>query len=63
MMNNPMMQNIAKNPDFLKNALGMLKDPNNKGMLEMMAKNVPGGFNPNTLLKGMEFMINTVSFF
>ena len=36
MMNNPSMQNIIKNPDFLKSTLSMLKDPNNKGMLDMM---------------------------
>lgn len=36
MMNNPSMQNLLKNPDILNNALNMIKDPNNKGMLDMM---------------------------
>jgi len=37
MMNNPSMANLMKNPDMIKNALNMLKDPNNKGMLDMVS--------------------------
>jgi hypothetical protein len=35
MMSNPSMTGLLKNPDMLKMALNMLKDPNNKGMAEM----------------------------
>ena len=36
MMNNPSLQGLLSNPDFMNNAVNMLKDPNNKGMLDMM---------------------------
>lgn len=36
MMSNPGMQSLMKNPDFMKNTLNMLKDPNNKHMLDMI---------------------------
>lgn len=35
-MNNPSMANFFNNPDMLNNALNMLKDPRNRGMLDMM---------------------------
>ena len=36
MMQNPSMKNLMGNPDMLNTALNMLKDPNNRGMLDMM---------------------------
>lgn len=36
MMNNPSLSGLMKNPDMINTALKMLKDPNNRGMLDMM---------------------------
>ena len=36
MMKDPSMSNLIKNPEFLKNSLSMLRDPNNKAMLDMI---------------------------
>lgn len=36
MMQNPSMKNLMNNPDMISNVLNMMKDPNNRGMLDMM---------------------------
>ncbi len=36
MMQNPSLQGLFQNPDFLDNAVKMLSDPRNKGMIDMM---------------------------
>ena len=36
MMQNPSMKNLMNNPDMLSSALNMMKDPRNRGMLDMM---------------------------
>ena len=38
MGNNPAMQNMMKDPTFLKGAFSMLNDPKNKAMMDMMAQ-------------------------
>ena len=56
MMNNPSMANLMKNPDMIKNALNMLKDPNNKGMLDMVSQQYPG-MNMNMVVKGLDVLV------
>lgn len=41
MGSNPDMQNMMRDPSFLKGAFGMLNDPKNKGMMDMMAQSNP----------------------
>lgn len=36
MMKDPSLQGLMKNPEFLQNTIGMLKDPKNKAMLDMI---------------------------
>lgn len=36
MMNNPSMKGFMNNPEMINTALNMIKDPKNKGMLDMM---------------------------
>ena len=36
MMQNPSLQGMLQNPDFLENTVKMLSDPRNKGMMDMM---------------------------
>jgi hypothetical protein len=33
---NPAMQNMIKDPAFIKSAMGMFRDPQNKAMIDMM---------------------------
>lgn len=33
---NPSLQGLMSNPDMINSALQMLKDPRNKGMMDMM---------------------------
>ena len=42
MGSNPAMQNMMKDPAFLKGAFSMLNDPKNKAMMDMMAQQNPG---------------------
>ena len=56
MMNNPSMKGLLQNPDFLSNALNMLKDPRNKGMLESMAGQHKG-MNMNAFIKVLEVLV------
>lgn len=44
---------MLQNPDFLNNTLKMLKDPNNKAMMDMMQQQNPN-MNMNTVLKALE---------
>lgn len=60
LVSNPSMQNLIKNPDFLSNALNMMKDPKNKGMTDMLQKQYPG-MNVNALIRVLEFLINLAS--
>lgn len=53
MMQNPSLQGMLQNPDFLNNTLKMLKDPNNKAMMDMMQQQNPN-MNMNMVLKALE---------
>ena len=53
MMQNPSLQGMLQNPDFLNNTLKMLKDPNNKAMMDMMQQQNPN-MNMNMVLKALD---------
>lgn len=52
-MQNPSLQGMLQNPDFLNNTLKMLKDPNNKAMMDMMQQQNPN-MNMNMVLKALD---------
>ncbi len=52
MMQNPSLQGMLQNPDFLENTAKMLSDPRNKSMLDMMQQQNPN-MNMNLLLKAL----------
>ena len=60
MMQNPSIQGMMQNPEFLENTAKMLKDPRNKAMLDMMKQQNPN-MNIDLLLKGMSGLAKVAS--
>lgn len=59
-MNNPSMGNLLNNPDMLTTAVNMMKDPNNKAMLDMMQQQNPN-INMNMMIKAVDVLAKLVS--
>lgn len=61
MMSQPNLQNLMKNPDMINNALKMLKDPSNKGMLDMVKQQNPN-LNLDMMLKSIKVLSKVVEY-
>ena len=55
MMENPSLSGLLDNPEFLKNAVGMLKSPMARPQVEQMAKQM--NMNPDTMIKAMDWLV------
>ncbi len=61
MMSNPSLSGLMNNPDMIGNALNMLKDPKNRGMLDMMKQQNPN-MNVDMMIKGIEVVAKVAGF-
>ena len=56
MMQNPSMQKLMDNPEFLDSALAMMKSPMGKQQLEQMSKQT--GMSPDTMLRLLGWFVS-----
>lgn len=56
MMQNPSLQKMLDNPEFLDSTIQMLKNPMARGQLDQMAKGM--GMNGDTLVKVLEWLVS-----
>lgn len=59
-MQNPSMKNVMNSPDMLSTALNMMKDPANRGMLDMMKQSNPN-LNVDMMVKALGVLAKCAS--